>query len=59
MIGWEEIARADAPPTSIVQHWHDPDARAARGASRAQGDHVAGARTAYLDMKYTPERRSA
>ncbi|MBK9094661.1 MAG: beta-N-acetylhexosaminidase [Anaerolineae bacterium] len=52
MIGWEEIAHARLLPSTVVQHWHSDDARAAV----QQGSQVilSPASRTYLDMQYTP-----
>jgi hexosaminidase len=55
LIGWEELARADAGEGTIVQHWLDPalaSAAAARGAKVV----LSPARRAYLDMQYAPDQ---
>ncbi len=55
VIGWEELARADAGPGEIVQHWLDPalpTAAATHGAKVV----LSPARRAYLDMQYAPDQ---
>jgi hexosaminidase len=50
LVGWEEIARSDLDPSSIVQHWNDADL--ARRAARRADVVLSPASKAYLDMKY-------
>jgi hexosaminidase len=55
VIGWDEIARAELSPTTIVQHWYgDGAATAARRGAKvimSPADH------AYLDQKYNASTR--
>jgi len=50
MVGWEEIARADLHPTSIVQHWSSD--LAARAVEQGLRVILSPASRAYLDMQY-------
>ncbi|MFO0601155.1 MAG: family 20 glycosylhydrolase, partial [Myxococcaceae bacterium] len=52
LIGWEELARADAGIGTIVQHWLDPSPASAAAARGAQVI-VSPAKRAYLDMQYS------
>jgi len=51
VVGWEEIARAELPPGSIVQHWKDVEL-AVRAAEQGASIVMSPASHAYLDMKY-------
>lgn len=51
MIGWEEVAKADLAPGSVVQHWHGPLAQ--RAAQRGSRVIMSTAKYAYLNMQYT------
>ena len=50
MVGWEEIAQADLPPTAIAQHWNSDLAR--KAVQRGMKVIMSPAARAYLDMKY-------
>jgi hexosaminidase len=52
MVGWEEIAQIDLPPTTIAQHWNTDPAQIE--ADRAPNVIMSPAGHAYLDMKYEP-----
>ena len=53
-IGWDEIAGADLPPSTIVQHWRPSGAQEAIAEAVAEGAAVvlSPADRVYLDMKY-------
>ncbi len=51
LVGWEEVARAQLPPGSIVQHWKDPKL-AARAVEQGASVIMSPAAHAYLDQKY-------
>ena len=53
MVGWEEIAKAELLPTTLVQQWKSDDATAAiEGGARVI---LSPASLVYLDMKYDDE----
>lgn len=53
MVGWEEIAKAELLPTTLVQQWKSDDASAAIG--RGARVVLSPASRLYLDMKYDDE----
>ncbi len=51
VVGWDEIARANLPPQSLVQHWR-PEGTPAQAIARGARVIVSVANRAYLDMQY-------
>ena len=51
LVGWEEIARAQLPQGSIVQHWKDPEL-IAQAVEQGASVIMSPATQAYLDQKY-------
>jgi hexosaminidase len=52
MVGWEEIAQAGIPGSSIVQHWNPGDGLALEASVAGLRVIMSPADKAYLDMKY-------
>jgi hexosaminidase len=53
MIGWDEIAPAQLPPSTIVQHWR-PDGSPAEAVAKGSKVIMSVANRTYLDMQYDP-----
>lgn len=53
MVGWEEIAKAELDPSTVVQHWQTD--LAVRAAEQGAKLIMSPSSRAYLDMKYTPD----
>jgi hexosaminidase len=54
MMGWNEIAAADAAPGSVAQWWHT-DELARTAVAKGMKLVMSPANRAYLDMQYTPD----
>ncbi len=54
LVGWEELARADAGAGEVVQHWADPSLAAAATGNGARVI-LSPAQRVYLDMQYAQD----
>jgi hexosaminidase len=57
VIGWQEVLRADPPSSVVAQYWGrgTDDGTVAAAAARGNPLVLSPSKSAYLDMKYTPD----